>query len=145
MVTKASCRDRQRRSGSLVLYQHFSISFLSHPVWVREKERSERVCVVRKADSWGRPCSKQAVSRDAVVPLWSCHHGSVTKGATVWFGDWLQAFHVPSFPVHPYVSTLFPQENVAVSLLSLHLRSVSMHKKTKIQNCTICIAIKYNY
>ncbi len=39
------------------------------------------VCVVRKADSWGWQCSKQAASRDAVVPLRSCRHGSVTMGA----------------------------------------------------------------
>ncbi len=113
MATTASCGDRQRSSGPLVL----SISIvLIYAVWGRERG-TEWVCVVRKADSWGQPCSKQAASRDAVVPLRSCRHGSVTKGATVWL--WrlapgirypLHSQFIPSFPLH------VPQEKAVVSL-----------------------------
>lgn len=66
------------------------------------------VIVVRKLDSWGRPCSKHAASRDAAVPSRSCHHGSVTKGATVP----LQAF----LPFHSQFIFISAQQEMWLSL-----------------------------
>lgn len=67
------------------------------------------VCVVRKADSWGRRCSYQLASRDAAVPLRSYRHGSVTMGALrLW--RLAQGISHPSILIfiHLSVFTLFP-------------------------------------
>lgn len=92
MNTKASCRNRQCSSGPLVLSQHLSISSST-----RLSER-ERKSVVRKADSWGQQCSKQAASRDAVVPLRSCRHGSVSTGA-LWLWNLAPGVSYPFIPI----------------------------------------------
>lgn len=114
---------------SLLAPSHFRLTYFTC-VGKREREEKERVCC--QEDRLLRPAVFSTGSVEGcrcafeVLSPWVCNQGCYCVAG---LGDWLQAFHVPSFPVHPYVSTLFPQENAAVSLLSLHLRCVRVHKK----------------